>query len=205
MHTGTRPSRWAHDDRRLRAINANTAAPGSSHTARVRARRAGSTAKAAGSPARPGPAARPGGAGEPRRPCKPRTDRRPKGVFTCRPGAALCLCSEEGLPALAPARPGAAGAQARHGAARPGTAPPRRRAAAGRRGRVLPQSRPGRRGKRLRGTKVPAAAAAAARPAGSPGARGGPGGGAGSRGQPSGLAPALGTAGGRLGGDRVSQ
>lgn len=107
------------------------------------------------SPARPGPAARAGAAAD----------------LAARPGRAATAAQREYLPAArgrAPPMLRGRAPRAGPGPARRGAVPARRRAAAGRRGRVLPQSRPGRRGKRLRGTKVPAATAA--RPAGSPGA-----------------------------------
>lgn len=142
MHTGTRPSRWAHDDRRLRAINANTAAPGSSHTARVRARRAGSTAKAAGSPARPGcPPRRGWGTSQTlQAPHRPQT----KGSIYLPPGGRALPVLRGGAPR---ARPGPARSRRRAGTARRGPArhgpssPPRCCRAAGPRPAAKP-SRP---------------------------------------------------------------
>lgn len=96
--------------------------------------RAGSSAKTEGSPARPPAPEGPGSLAAPSGPAPPAD--RSEHFFTCA-RATLCPCSGRGprWPCPAPSGPSCR--------------------------RVLPQSRPGRRGKRLRRTKVPAAASAA--------------------------------------------
>lgn len=140
MQRGTSPSRGAHDYRRVCALNANAAAPGPSQHTSPHARAGRQRGEGCG---KPGPAARPGGAGEPggpRCPAPPRPGPREE-WFIYLPAARAAPCPSSGRG--------------------PRPAPLLRR--------VPSQSRPGRRGKRLRRTKVPAAAAP--RPAGLPAAR----------------------------------
>lgn len=96
MQRGTRPSRRAHDYKRVCALNANAAAPGPSPTAPC-ARAGRQLGEGWG---KPGPAARPGGAGEPGSPLRPRPARGPKRAFLyLRPGHAVPVLREG--PALA--------------------------------------------------------------------------------------------------------
>lgn len=173
-----------------------TAAPGSSHTARVRA------------PG--GRAARPG--------CRPRrgwgTSQTLQAPHRPQTKGSIYLPPEDRAPPVlpggaprhrpGPARSGAAGAQARHGPARPGpSSPPRCCRAAGPRPAAKLSRPPRETAPRHQGSCRRRPPSREPRRSGRPG-QSCPSG-AGSRGCPSGLAPALVTARERLGGHRLCQ